>query len=391
MNIIYKMEQAPSAEIKYSDDIKYLKEKIKYLENENELQRQYIKSLNSQIELMKEKISNLESHNINSFPKNHINKKEFSTPLNLDINISEREPIHFMAKHHANYIYCITLLKNKRLVSGGYDSKIIVYDKNYTNPELEIKEHSESVTSLIVASNGNLISSSRDKTLKVFKIEENNNNDKISLNYYVMQTINATHENIIIHVRELSSNKLVSCSLDTKLNFYIPQNNNYSLEITINTPKSVYNFLEVLNAHLVIAFNDELKLFDLRQRKFIKELKEINCYADWVNDNLCLLNNNYLVVCGNGYLYVVDLIQFKLLNKVNTNSNNISLLYCNNKLIVGTHDGMIEEYKVNESYLSKISVKEKCHLNHIWQIIKDEEGNLISCGHDNYIKVWNKI
>ena len=391
MNIIYKMEQAPSAEIKYLDDIKYLKEKIKYLENENELQRQYIKSLNAQIELMKEKISNLESHNINSFPKNHINKKEFSTPLNLDINISEREPIHFMAKHHANYIYCITLLKNKRLVSGGYDSKIIVYDKNYTNPELEIKEHSESVTSLIVASNGNLISSSCDKTLKVFKIEENNNIDKVGLNYYVMQTINTTHENNIIHVRELSSNKLVSCSLDTKLNFYIPQNNNYSLEITINTPKSVYNFLEVLNAHLVIAFNDELKLFDLRQRKFIKELKEINCYADWVNDNLCLLNNNYLVVCGNGYLYVVDLIQFKLLNKVNTNSNNISLLYCNNKLIVGTNDGMIQEFKVNESYLSKISVKEKCHLNNIWQIIKDEEGNLISCGHDNYIKVWNKI
>jgi chromosome partitioning protein len=44
-----------------------------------------------------------------------------------------------MTKHHDNSIYCIVLLKNKRLVSGGNDSKIIVYDKNYINPDLEIK------------------------------------------------------------------------------------------------------------------------------------------------------------------------------------------------------------------------------------------------------------
>ena len=52
--------------------------------------------------------------------------------------ISEREPIHFISKNHSNYIYCIAILNsvnNNRLISGGYDSKIIVYDKNYTHPE----------------------------------------------------------------------------------------------------------------------------------------------------------------------------------------------------------------------------------------------------------------
>ena len=143
--------------------------------------------------------------------------------LNCDVTISEREPIHLLSKHHLNKIYCIAILKNKRLVSGGFDSKIIVYDKNYTKPDLEIKEHSGAVTSLVVSSNGNLISSSCDKTLKIFKIEENVKNDKISLSYYLIQNINTNHGNNIIHVRELSSNKLVSCSLDTKLNFYLSQ------------------------------------------------------------------------------------------------------------------------------------------------------------------------
>ena len=135
-----------------------------------------------------------------------------------------------------------------------------------------------------------------------------------------MQTINTTHSNNIIHVKELSSNKLVSCSLDTQLNFYSLQN---------------------------------------------------------------------LVVCGNNYLYVVDLVQFKLLNKINTGSNNISLCFWNDRLFVGTSNGMIQEYKVDGMNLSKISFKEKCHQNYIWQILIDEEGNLISCSHDNYIKIWN--
>ena len=375
------MDKAPSLEETYKEKIKYLEEKIKFLENENKLQKELITSLHEQIILLKEKLQ------MKPESANKINQNNSINAINFK-NISEREPIHFMSKHHANKIYCIAILKNKRLVSGGYDTKIIIYDKNYTHPELEIKEHSAAVTSLIVASNGNLISSSCDKTLKIFKIEESTNKTGLSLNYFLLQTINTAHSNNIIHVRELSSNKLVSCSLDTQLNFYLPQNNNYSLEITIDVPKAVYDFLEVLNDQLVVSFADSLHLFSLKNRKFIKELKEISCYPDWVNDCLCLLKPNYLVVCGNGYLYVVDLIQFKLLNKINTNSNNISLCYWNDRLFVGTYNGMIQEYKVDDMNLSKISFKEKCHQNAIWQLLLDDERNLISCGHDNYIKIW---
>ena len=384
------MNQAPTLEQTYKEKINNLEEKIKFYENENQLQKQYIQSLKEQIELLKEKIINLEK---NTFQKSEIDTikpiKQFSS--NSDVNFSEKEPIHFMTKHHANYIYCLAILKNKRLVSGGYDSKIIVYDKNYTNPELEINEHSSAVSSLIVSSNGNLISSSSDKTLKIFKIEENVKNDKISLSYYLIQTINTNHGNNIIHVRELSSNKLVSCSLDTKLNFYLSQNNNYSFEISIDMANPVYNILEVPDEKLVLSLNGILKLFDLKTRKIIKELKDISCYADWVNDNLCLIKPNCLITCGNSYIYVIDLVQFKLLNKVNTNSNNISLCYLSNKLFVGTNNGMIIEFKMNDVNLSKISFKENSHQNAIWQIISDDEGNLISCSHDNFINVWNKI
>ena len=112
---------------------------------------------------------------------------------------------------------------------------------------------------MIVSSNGNLISSSCNKTLKIFKIEENCDKNRIFLNYFVLQIINTTHTNNIIHVRELSTNKLASCSFDTKFIFYSPQNNNYSLESTIDVNKSVYNILEIPNYQLWVTFTNELK------------------------------------------------------------------------------------------------------------------------------------
>ena len=182
------MDKAPTLEEKYIEKMKNLEEKIKFLENENQLQKSYIKSLNEQIGLLKEKIINIESNNKNSNQNNKCNVVINTPPptSSSDLTISEREPICLMTKHHDNSIYCIVLLKNKRLVSGGHDSKIIVYDKNYINPDLEIKEHSAAVTSLIVSSNGNLISSSCDKTIKIFKIEESGTKEKSSLNYFLI-------------------------------------------------------------------------------------------------------------------------------------------------------------------------------------------------------------
>ena len=102
------MDKAPSAGENYKEKIKYLEEKIKFLENENKLQKDYIKSLNEQILLLKEK-----SHTKieNTSPINQTT--EIKTP-NIKY-ISEREPIHFMSKHHANNIYCIAILKIKDL------------------------------------------------------------------------------------------------------------------------------------------------------------------------------------------------------------------------------------------------------------------------------------
>lgn len=67
------MAQAPTIEEKYLEKVKYLEEKVKFLENENQLQKQNIKSLNEIIEVLKEKIKNLEGNNKYPSKDNKVN------------------------------------------------------------------------------------------------------------------------------------------------------------------------------------------------------------------------------------------------------------------------------------------------------------------------------
>ena len=166
------MESPPTSIDKNNlEKIKDLEERNKYLENENQLQKQLIKSLNDQIELLKEKIQNMEkndlkpNNNTNVPQKSNVTNNSSSTPASLspEFRISETFP-HILSKYHLNKIFCIAILKNQRLVSGGCDGKIIIYDKNYSKAELEIVEHKGAITSLVVSSTGDLISSSCDVT-----------------------------------------------------------------------------------------------------------------------------------------------------------------------------------------------------------------------------------
>ena len=45
-----------------------------------------------------------------------------------DFNIEFKKPIHIL-NNHINSVYCLSILKDRRLVSGSYDKSIIIYNK----------------------------------------------------------------------------------------------------------------------------------------------------------------------------------------------------------------------------------------------------------------------
>lgn len=65
-------------------------------------------------------------------------------------------------------------MKDGRLVSGGRDYIIIIYNKNTYLPDLVIKEHNGAICCICQLSSGILASCSEDNTIKLFNIEKIN-------------------------------------------------------------------------------------------------------------------------------------------------------------------------------------------------------------------------
>ena len=64
-----------------------------------------------------------------------------------------KNPIYKLT-NHTNYVICLCLLNDGRLVSGSCDKSIIIYDKNTYQPDLVIKEHNSYVNCIIQLSSG---------------------------------------------------------------------------------------------------------------------------------------------------------------------------------------------------------------------------------------------
>ena len=73
---------------------------------------------------------------IKIFGKIEIEKND----LYKDFNIQNKEPIHKL-KFHSRIVGSLTILNDRRLVSGSQDCSIIIYNKITFQPDLIIKEH----------------------------------------------------------------------------------------------------------------------------------------------------------------------------------------------------------------------------------------------------------
>ena len=97
-----------------------------------------------------------------------------------NFNIELKEPKHITTFHNS-FITCATVLNDSRLATGSDDNSIIIYNNKTFKPDLTIREHMDTVTSLIQLSSGILCSASNDDTINLYNIDGNN--------YNVLQTL----------------------------------------------------------------------------------------------------------------------------------------------------------------------------------------------------------
>ena len=282
-------------DFKEKNDI--IDKKISYFEENQSKMVDKINELTNEIKNLK-----IENFEIKKQLNNLNQTKDFSlSAINLKKEVK-----------YSDYIFCLATLNDNRIASGCKDGSINIYKPNY-DLDFQIKEHSGRVFYLFTHSNGNLISCSYDKTIKVFSFLDDDNN------YKCIQTI-SNHRSAVFKVIEIHEEKILSISADKTIIIFNKENNDeFTYEKTIKCNDISEDVVLCLDKEIATASHSESIHFfnyEFAEEENNSPIMEIKV-TGW-NNVLKVLNEN-LFVCGFGGIYLINLpkISFKNMNFLN--------------------------------------------------------------------------
>ena len=331
--------------------------------------KEIIKNKDQKIKLLEDELNKYKSINNNDNTYNNF-------------NIQLKEPIHKL-NYHTSTIYCSTVLKDGRFVTGYGDGSIIIYNNKTFKPDLTIKEHSNSVYCIIQLRSGILVSGSADKTIKLYDINGNE--------YKVIQTL-TYHTNGVTKIIELKNNKLVSCSKDKSIIFYFKDNNEYIKDYSISTNGENGPVIQAKDNEICFYedTNSALCFYDLLERKIITKINNISV-SYYILDSLVMMTKDLLLATGENKLSIININLHNIIRTIDVSGS--SSIYCacmlnENMLLTGDDKKIIRQWRIEDDNLILISKKEKAHDDAITDLLNLGNGHIASGSWDKTIKIW---
>ena len=277
---------------------------------------------------------------INQNIKNPI--KEHNKKFNI-INLK----ISNTLTYHLNYVNQIILLQDGRIASSSSDKSILIYNKENYSVELEIKDLNDCVYNIIQGSNGYIFASIRYGLISIFKLTS-------LTSYQNVQNIKE-HNKGVNKIIELKDGRFVSCSNDKTIKIW-KFNNQLILEKTINHINEINSILELKENEVVTISNGSIIFWNVNESKIISEIKEINC--TWCWNIITKLSNDLLIIVGKEFIYLISINEYNLIRKIDINSPCYSVCYLiNGNLLTGHSNGYIKQWNLNNNIFNFIGEK----------------------------------
>jgi len=354
-----------------------------YYENIIKKKNCIILELKEKIKLLEEKFNN-KNDKINQINNNNLDKNVLINYYLDKYNISLKNQIHTL-NYHTDWISCLSVLNDGRLISGSADSSIIIYNKITYKPDLIIKEHKDGVWCITQLSSGIIATCSSDKTIKLFNIKKNN--------YNILQTLNY-HTNDVYKIIELKNKYLVSCSIDKSIIFYLKDNNKYKKDYQISTKGQCFCINEIKEneicySELINDFNNNnICFYDINERKIKSSISNIS-KSDF--SPLIIISKELLFIPGKNKISIIDINYYELIREIKVPNSGWIYGACmlnENIIFTGDNKSIIREWKIEGDNLILISKKEKAHNDDILTLLNIGNGYIASGSADKLIKIW---
>ena len=306
--------------------------------------------------------------------KNIFEKSEMFISFYKNFKIYKSKIINTLS-NHSDAVNQIILLKDGRIASSSNDKSILIYNKENYSIELKIDNFDSIVFNIIQASNDYIIASLTSGFIIILKLN--------STSYEIKQKIQA-HNNYIRKTIEMKDGKLISCSDDKTIKIWKLSNNQYILENTLNQYSTTpFSSILDLNDNIIVSTpygTGSVIFWNIKELKIISQIEGINC--TWCWNILKKLSNELFILGGVKYIYLFSILNYNLVNKIEIDSDCYSICCLSDiNILTGHQNGKIKQYNlINNEF--KLTGEKKYHDN-IIRVIFELNNNLILSGSDD--------
>ena len=293
--------------------------------------------------------------------------------------------------------------------------------KNILSLKRELKIHIDSINEVKLFPNGNMISVSSDKTIKIFdcnfKLIQNiiNGDEKeilscdikddnifLSLShlsikiwikkekkFQISSVIINAHKNYIYKAIFIpKTNKIISCYDVVKIWEKIENKNIYQNVLIIKEPHFIFSILFIQENNILInAGWGGISFWIIDECKLIKHINDISC---WHKNSICQLDKDKIIFGGDFFKFIIKVFsisQMKIIFEIQNDFQCYSIFKLNrdNYFFCGGGSDINIYNKNNYKFIQKF----KCAHNDIIYGFFKLKNYLGSFSKDGTIKIWN--
>ena len=217
--------------------------------------------------------------------------------------------------------------------------------------------------------------------------------------YQIEQTLQS-HTNYVMKIIEIKENILISISCDKTMKIWKLNNENkFECFKTINFQNSENSYCNILklneNEFVTSSYNDKcIKFWDSNDYSNIATINQ-DIESISTRKNMCLLENDLLCIGGDNSkgFYLIKIPTHQLIKNIIRPKTIWSINECLDGLFLCSiidekGNNSLVKYKYEEQDLKKVAEKEKAHDSYIFSCVELNDGIIASGGRDCLIKLW---
>ena len=376
----------------FKDSYQEINKKIELIEVENKKLNQELELIQKENKKLNQRIELIEKQNEEFKKDNEIKESEKENKTielchkdENKIKLINLQNINSIQPHNEN-IYSISTFPSGNIISVSKDNSIKIYDIHLNILQNIINAHDDAIGYIEVKDDNNFMTCSSDKSIKLWI--------KKGIKFVINKTLNNCHEQLIVKVIYLD-NSIISCSWDNTIKIWIEDNNTYNNIIILSLFNKISSILYLNDKNILISSGfDGTKFWNLNKKQInynniylIKHFEETWC--GWY-DSICRIDEDRIIIQGNNQnsLKIIS-ISNKIIIKEIINPfqcNGITLIEDKGIFLVGGLSKDIRIYQ-NDNY-ECVQIIKNAHDDDIFGFVELKDKSIVSYSRDKKIKLW---